>query len=117
MTDEPPRRRTLSLKPGTPRPAALSRVPQPPPPPPPPEPPPPAWKCRPCGAACYPPPELADDERVRCPSCNAKVGLAGDFKLDPPPLERLRARPAKAPPPKPAPAPKPPFRSRIRPPR
>jgi DNA-directed RNA polymerase subunit RPC12/RpoP len=97
---EPPRRPTLRLKLGTPLPAALARAPIPAPAPPP-APPQPAWKCRPCGTAFDPPSDLADDERVRCPSCNAKVGLAGDFKLDPPPLERLRARPAKAPPPKP----------------
>jgi len=101
---EPPRRRTLTLKPGTPLPAALANIPAPLPPPP------PAWKCRPCGAAFDPPADLPDDERVRCPSCNAKVGLAADFKIDPPPLEKLRARPAKAPPP-----PKPLVRSRFKP--
>lgn len=101
---EPPRRPTLSLKLGTPLPAALSRIPtaRPAPPAAPAAPAAPAWKCRPCGAGFDVPGEVADDERVRCPSCNAKVGLAGDFRLDPPPLEKLRARPAKAPPPKPA---------------
>ena len=62
------------------------------------------WKCRPCGKAFVPPSEGPDDEAVRCPSCNARLGKAGDFRLDPPPLERLRARAVKAAPPKPAPA-------------
>jgi DNA-directed RNA polymerase subunit RPC12/RpoP len=53
------------------------------------------WKCRPCGAALIPPAEGPDDEAVRCPACNARVGRAGDFRLDPPPLERLRARAVK----------------------
>ncbi len=53
-----------------------------------------SWKCRPCGAAFDPPASLADDEHVRCPSCNARLGLAGDFRSDPPAVDRLRARPA-----------------------
>ena len=62
------------------------------------------WKCRPCGTAFVPPSEGPDDEAVRCPSCNARLGKAGDFRLDPPPLERLRARAVKqAPPPPPPP--------------
>jgi hypothetical protein len=56
---------------------------------------PPGWKCRPCGAAFDPPPSLADDDHVRCPSCNARLGLARDFRSDPPAVDRLRARPAK----------------------
>ena len=64
------------------------------------------WKCRPCGTRFEPPREGPDDEAVRCPACNARLGKAGDFRLDPPPLERLRARAAKAPPP-PAPPPRP----------
>jgi hypothetical protein len=70
------------------------------------------WKCRPCGASFEPPREGPDDEAVRCPACNARLGKAGDFRLDPPPLERLRARAAKAPPPPPPPAPKPPRMAR-----
>lgn len=105
MTDEPPRRRTLSLKPGT----VVTRPLGPEPlkpikpatrpfkaaalPPPPPE---PAhgWKCKPCGKGFDPPEGAADDETVRCPNCNARLGLVGDFKQDPPP-NRLRARPVK----------------------
>ena len=58
-------------------------------------PPPPAstWKCRPCGTGFTPPVASADEDAVRCPSCNAKLGLAGDFRQDPPNLDRLRARP------------------------
>jgi hypothetical protein len=29
---------------------------------------------------------------VRCPSCNARLGLASDFRADPPNVEKLRAR-------------------------
>jgi DNA-directed RNA polymerase subunit RPC12/RpoP len=72
------------------------------------------WKCRPCGSSFEPPREGPDDEVVRCPSCNARLGKAGDFRLDPPPLEKLRARAAKAPPP---PPPAPPPRPRTRTPR
>ena len=72
------------------------------------------WKCRPCGARFEPPREGPDDEAVRCPACNARLGKAGDFRLDPPPLERLRARAVKAPPP---PPPAPPPRPRTRAPR
>ena len=54
------------------------------------------WKCRPCGTPFVPPREGPDDEAVRCPSCNARLGRAGDFRLDPPPLDKLRARAVKA---------------------
>jgi len=57
------------------------------------------WKCRPCGAPFVPPSEGPDEEPVRCPVCNARVGRAGDFRLDPPPLDKLRARAVKAAPP------------------
>jgi hypothetical protein len=39
-----------------------------------------------------PAPELADEDSVRCPSCNARLGLASDFRADPPNVEKLRAR-------------------------
>jgi hypothetical protein len=106
MTDEPPRRRTLSLKPGAApklpveapdiRPAAFVRAPKPKAAPPPPPPPAPTfgWKCKPCGQGLDPPADAADDEVVRCPSCNARIGIVGDFKQDPPP-NRLRVRPVK----------------------
>ena len=53
------------------------------------------WKCRPCGTPFVPPREGPDDEPVRCPACNARLGRAGDFRLDPPPLDKLRARAVK----------------------
>ena len=103
---EPPRRKTLSLKsavaaPGGPpplermvKPSARTTVftpsAQPVAPPPP-----PAvgdWKCKPCGSRFDPPAELADEESVRCPSCNARLGLASDFRSDPPNVTKLRAR-------------------------
>jgi hypothetical protein len=107
---ERPRRPILHLKLGTPTPSlepkpAPTPLPTPgfarPPARPafarkkPPPPPPPQWKCRPCGAAFDPPASLTDDDYVRCPSCNARLGLARDFRSDPPVVERLRARPAK----------------------
>ena len=106
---EPPRRPILKLKfnppprlpePPAPAPAPLSffapkkpmRMARPKPPAPPkivlP------WKCRPCGTGFNVPEDLPDDESVRCPSCNARLGKAGDFRSDPPLLEKLRARPA-----------------------
>jgi DNA-directed RNA polymerase subunit RPC12/RpoP len=107
MSDsEPPRpRKILSLKsgvaaPGGPppleriqRPAGHRRVvvmaPEPPPAPP------PAtgdFKCKPCGTRFDPPAELADEDSVRCPSCNARLGLASDFRAVPPNVDKLRAR-------------------------
>jgi hypothetical protein len=106
MSDsEPPRpRKILSLKsgvaaPGGPppleriqRPAGHKRVvvmaPEPPSPP-------PAvgdFKCKPCGTRFDPPAELADEDSVRCPSCNARLGLASDFRAVPPNVDKLRAR-------------------------
>ena len=107
MSDsEPPRRKTLSLKspvaaPGGPPP--LERMvkssartvvvtPQVAPPPPPPPAPTGDWKCKPCGTRFDPPAELADENSVRCPSCNARLGLASDFRSDPPNVAKLRAR-------------------------
>ncbi|MEH0198932.1 hypothetical protein V7S57_24160 [Caulobacter sp. CCNWLY153] len=97
---EPPRRKILSLKSGVAAPGGpppLERLqkavkvvtPEPAPPPP------PAvgdWKCKPCGTRFDPPVELADSDHVRCPSCNARLGLASDFRADPPRVEKLRAR-------------------------
>ena len=51
----------------------------------------PAWKCKPCGTTIA----LADmplEGPVRCPGCNARLGVAEDFRADPPRTERLRAR-------------------------
>lgn len=101
MSDsEPPRRKVLSLKsgvaaPGGPPPLQRLQRPARPVIPEPPPPPPPAtgdWKCKPCGARFDPPADLADEDSVRCPSCNARLGLAADFRADPPRVEKLRAR-------------------------
>ena len=101
MSDsEPPRRKILSLKsgvaaPGGPPPLeriarpARYAVPEPPPPPPPVV---GDWKCKPCGTRFDPAPDLVDTDSVRCPSCNARLGLASDFRADPPNVEKLRAR-------------------------
>ncbi|HEX5377090.1 MAG TPA: hypothetical protein VFW47_00870 [Phenylobacterium sp.] len=100
MSEDPPRRKTLSLKPGVVVTRPLGPEPLKPlrPAKAKPEPPPPAptygWKCKPCGQGFDPPEGAPDDETVRCPNCNARVGLVGDFKQDPPP-NRLRARPVK----------------------
>ncbi len=50
------------------------------------------WKCKPCGKPFQVLSELADEDSVRCPACNARLGLAADFRADPPELERVRAR-------------------------
>lgn len=50
------------------------------------------WKCKPCGKGFNPPAEGPDDEQVRCPACNARLGAAGDFRSDPPRSQRVRAR-------------------------
>jgi DNA-directed RNA polymerase subunit RPC12/RpoP len=52
----------------------------------------PDWKCRPCGTVLQVATDLADDQPVRCPGCNARLGLARDFRSRPPNIERLRAR-------------------------
>jgi DNA-directed RNA polymerase subunit RPC12/RpoP len=101
---EKPRRPILHLKfapadPPAPPPAPAARAPEP------------AkaltWKCKPCGKAFQTPAELADDESVRCAACNARLGLAADFRADPPNLDRVRARLAAEPAPRPATRPRP----------
>ena len=106
-TAEKPKRPTLRLKfpPKLPDPPAAEKpAPRPFMTPPPSRPfarpqtaaPPPApvgeWKCKPCGAALNVPADLPDEESVRCPSCNARLGLASDFRMDPPNISRLWAR-------------------------
>jgi DNA-directed RNA polymerase subunit RPC12/RpoP len=63
------------------------------------------WKCKPCGKPFQVLSELADTDHVRCPACNARLGLASDFRAEPPELEKVRARLALEPAPKP-PAPR-----------
>jgi DNA-directed RNA polymerase subunit RPC12/RpoP len=50
------------------------------------------WKCKPCGAALVLPETWAEGEELRCPNCNAKIGLVKDIMSDPPETSRLRAR-------------------------
>jgi uncharacterized paraquat-inducible protein A len=50
------------------------------------------WRCKPCGAAVEIGPSLDEADDVRCPSCGAVLGRAGQFRSDPPQLQRLRAR-------------------------
>lgn len=63
-----------------------------PPPLPKPEPVPSRWKCKPCGALVTLTGAEADDAVVRCPKCNARLGLAGHFQAEPAELSRVRAR-------------------------
>lgn len=73
---EPPRRPILKLKVAVPLP-----VPHPPV----------KWKCKPCGTA-FVAAEAAQEDTVRCPKCNARLGLLADFEADPPNEAKLRAR-------------------------
>lgn len=50
------------------------------------------WRCKPCGAAVLIDPTLDDTDTVRCPACGASLGRAGQFRSDPPQLQRVRAR-------------------------
>ncbi|HEX3365001.1 hypothetical protein [Phenylobacterium sp.] len=50
------------------------------------------WRCKPCGAVVDVNSGLADADEVRCPSCGALLGRAGQFRSDPPQLQRIRAR-------------------------
>jgi DNA-directed RNA polymerase subunit RPC12/RpoP len=38
------------------------------------------WKCKPCGTPFEVSGELGDDQAVRCPSCNARLGRADQFR-------------------------------------
>jgi DNA-directed RNA polymerase subunit RPC12/RpoP len=95
---EPPRRPLLRIKPGVTAPVLPGLRPAKPAAPAKPK---PAakvlhkWKCKPCGAGFDVPADAAPEDAVRCPSCNARLGKAEDFRADPPLLEKLRARPGK----------------------
>ena len=52
----------------------------------------PGWKCKPCGARLVLPETWADGDELRCPNCNAKIGMVKDIMSDPPETSRLRAR-------------------------
>lgn len=38
------------------------------------------WRCKPCGAVAEISGEAAEDEIVRCPHCNAKLGRVAQFR-------------------------------------
>jgi rubrerythrin len=50
------------------------------------------WRCKPCGSVVEIDATLADTDPVRCPACGAGLGRAGQFRSDPPQVQRLRAR-------------------------
>ena len=50
------------------------------------------WRCKPCGTGFNVPTDLAQDGSVRCPACNARLGLVRDFLGDEPNLAKVRAR-------------------------
>jgi hypothetical protein len=52
----------------------------------------PEWRCKPCGSVVDVDAALADIDTVRCPACGAALGRAGQFRSDPPQIQRLRAR-------------------------
>lgn len=103
MVDKP-RRPLLTLKAG-PKPDAADPAPAPTSPSAEPAPRVLDWKCKPCGKTFQVPPELPDDEPMRCPACNARLGLAREFRVADPALAKVRARPVirSEPPPSPAP--------------
>ena len=49
------------------------------------------WKCKPCGALVTVTGQEPPDADVRCPACNARLGLAGDFQT-PEGAAKVRAR-------------------------
>jgi DNA-directed RNA polymerase subunit RPC12/RpoP len=89
-------RRTLTLAPNAAAASKAAAAPQ-------------AWVCKPCGMRFEPALDVADDEDVRCPSCNAKLGKAKAFKQPDPETARVRARPATSEPKVKAPAVKAPI--------
>lgn len=49
------------------------------------------WKCKPCGAVVVITGGEAPEDDIRCPTCDARLGIAADF-LATPPSTRVRAR-------------------------
>ncbi|NBB17634.1 hypothetical protein GVN21_19920 [Caulobacter sp. SLTY] len=82
---DPPRRPILKLKfppavaPAPP--AAPAAAPEPPPGE--------RWRCKPCSGIVVITGEEAPDSDIRCPACNARLGLAGEFQR---PDGKVRAR-------------------------
>lgn len=81
MTIDRPRRPILSLK----------RAPAPPPSKA------TSWKCKPCGAVLVITGAEDPAADVRCPSCNARLGVAADFHA-PETTSKIRARKVSTPP-------------------
>ena len=50
------------------------------------------WKCKPCGTLFEVDPKLADSDPVRCPGCNARLGLAERFRSGSGEVQGIRAR-------------------------
>lgn len=95
MSDEPKRRPILSLKnPPKVVPPIAAKAAKPAAAPATPPAPQHDWKCKPCGTGFSIDAALGDEAVIRCPSCNAKLGTAGDFRADPLPT-KVRARPVK----------------------
>lgn len=95
MSDEPKRRPILSLKnPPKVVPPVAAKPAKPAAPPPATPSPQHDWKCKPCGAGFSIEGSLGDEAVIRCPSCNAKLGTAGDFRTEPLPT-KVRARSVK----------------------
>lgn len=46
------------------------------------------WKCKPCGGVVVITGDEPADQEIRCPACNARLGLADDFHAD----GKVRAR-------------------------
>lgn len=102
--DDKPRRPILSLRGATKPPTAADSPTAAAPPSPPEAAKPQLWKCKPCGKTFEVPAELADEEAMRCPACNARLGLAKEFRVEDPALAKVRARPVARHEPTPVPA-------------
>lgn len=77
MTDGP-RRPTLRLKnPPTPAPAVEAAI---------------RWKCKPCGTPFELSPNRDGADVIRCPTCNARLGRADQFRGRSEPVQGVRAR-------------------------
>lgn len=81
---------------------------------PPPSRPPSRWRCKPCGGVVVLTGREADTDVIRCPACNARLGVAAKFYGDPAEVARVRARPDAGPIPAAPSGPAAPFQREIR---